>query len=90
MATWIRGDTEFDSLDKIDQQRLVLFEWRAISAWNNYFHLRRENLIDEQIWIEMLWVFETIGRRQAVRASWQIWKGAHSPEFQEFMERCLE
>ena len=30
--TWIKGDSDFDSLDEVDKQRMILFEWQAISA----------------------------------------------------------
>ncbi len=87
---WMKGESGFDSLDEVDKQRLILFEWRAISAWNNYFHMRQNNLIEDHLWKELVWIFENIGKRQAVRESWKVFKGAYDQPYQDFMSQYLE
>ena len=88
--TWLKGETDFDSLDEVDKRRMILFEWRAISAWNHYFHLHQNNLIEEHLWKELLWVFENIGRRQSVKESWKFFKSAYDEPYQNFMGQYLE
>ncbi len=55
-----------DTIDAVDKQRLVLFEWQAIAGWYNFFNLRQQNLLSDAQWHEVIWVLEHIGRRQAV------------------------
>ncbi len=83
---WMKGATEFDSLDETDRQRLVLFERRAILHWHNMFGLHVQNLVPDSDWHELQWVIRNIGRRQAVRESWNIFKDSFQKPFQEFIE----
>jgi len=88
--TWVKADSDFDSLDQVDKQRMILFEWRAISAWNNFYHLRQNNLVEDHLWKELTWIFENIGKRQSVRKSWKIFKDGYEQPFQDFMSQYLE
>ena len=87
---WIKGDSDFENLDPIDQQRIVMFEWQAIAGWHNFFNLRQQRLVSDEQWHEVIWIFENIGRRQAVRQAWQSFKGGYDKPFQEFMAQYLE
>lgn len=87
---WLKGEADFDTLDPVDRQRLVMFEWQAIAGWYNFFNLRRQNLLSDAQWHEVTWVFENIGRRQAVREAWNIFKGGYEKPFQDFMATYLE
>ena len=87
---WIKGDSDFDNLDPIDQQRIVMFEWQAIAGWHNFFNLRQQRLVSDEHWREVIWVFENIGRRQAVREAWRTFKGGYDKPFQDFMAQYLE
>ena len=87
---WIKGDSDFENLDPIDKQRIIMFEWQAIAGWHNFFNLRQQRLVTEEQWQEVLWIFENIGRRQAVREAWKIFKGGYSKPFQDFMVQYLE
>ena len=87
---WFAGESDFEDLDAIDQRRLIIFEWRALSAWHNYYRFYQEGYLAEQQWREMCWLFENLGRRQAVRASWKEFKGSFDPGFQRFMEQYLD
>ena len=87
---WIKGGSDFETLDSIDKQRLVMFEWQAIAGWHNFFNLRQKHLMSDEQWHEVVWVFENIGQRQAVRAAWTTFKGGYDKSFQEFMAQYLE
>ncbi len=83
---WIKGATELDSLDETDRQRLMFFERRAIMHWHNMFGLHAQNLVPDSDWQELKWVIQNIGRRQALRESWRIFKVAYQKPFQEFVD----
>jgi len=83
---WCKGDTEFDSLDDIDRQRLIFFERRAIVHWNNMFGSRTQNLLDDSTWLELRWVIQNFGKRRASRETWQIVKIAFEKPFQDFID----
>ena len=83
---WMKGATELDSLDETDRQRLMFFERRAIMHWHNMFGLHAQNLVPDSDWQELKWVIQNIGRRQAVRESWRIFKVAYQKPFQEFVD----
>ncbi len=83
---WVKGATELDSLDETDRQRLMFFERRAIMHWHNMFGLHAQNLVPDSDWQELKWVIQNIGRRQAVRESWRIFKVAYQKPFQEFVD----
>ncbi len=87
---WVKGDSEFESLDAVDQQRLIFFEWQALNAWNNSFRLRKKNLLSDQEWRNQLWIWRNIGQRQAVRESWKIFRDSYETSFQEFMSEYLD
>jgi hypothetical protein len=83
---WEKGETDFDSLDKVDQNRMLFFERKAISLWYHDFLLRERKLLHDADWHEHTWVIQNIGKRQSIRAAWQVFRGAYVPEFQEFMD----
>jgi hypothetical protein len=89
MELWLKGDTEFYDLDETDKQRMIFFEWRAISAWNHHYHMRMKGLVDDHLWSELLWIFENIGQRTTMKEAWKVWRGAYSEEFQSFMDQYL-
>ena len=86
---WIAGGENFDELDDTDQQRIVLFEWRAISAWNHYFNMRNQGLVPDHLWNELLYLFQTIGARQAMQEAWVQWRDAYDEDFRAFMDKYL-
>ena len=86
---WMKGESEFDCLDAVDQQRLIFFEWQAINAWNNSFSLRTQNLLSDEEWRNQLWIFRNIGKRQAIRESWEIFRESYGTPFREFMSEYL-
>jgi hypothetical protein len=38
---WVKAGTDFDDLDAVDNQRLIVWEFQAIAAWSNFFNLRQ-------------------------------------------------
>ncbi len=87
---WVKGDSEFDSLDAVDQQRLIFLEWQALNAWNNSFRLRKKNLLSDQEWRNQIWIWKNIGQRQAVRESWKIFRDSYETSFQDLMSEYLD
>ncbi len=87
---WLKGDADLVTLDPVDRQRLVMFEWQAIAGWYNFFNLRQQNLVSDSQWREVIWVFEHIGRRQAVREAWNIFNVGYYKPFRDFMAQYLE
>jgi hypothetical protein len=86
---WIRGESEFEDLDAADKVRLMFFERRAIVHWHNMFELHHEQLLPESDWRELQWLIQHLGRRQAIRVTWQYFRGAFEESFQAFMDNHL-
>ena len=87
---WFKAGSDFQSLDAVDQQRLIFWEWQAIAAWSNFFDLRQSGLISDAQWSQLLWQFDALGQRQSVRAAWNAIKRGYVPEFQHFMGQYLD
>ena len=83
---WMKGATEFEDLDEVDQQRLIFFERRAILHWHNMFGLRQQQLVPDSDWTEMQWIIQNIGRRQSIRESWKVFRDSFQKPFRDFME----
>ena len=89
---WVKGDGDagFESLDAVDQQRLIMFEHRAISGWSNLYQMRQRKLLPDAQWDELNGLMETLGRRRAIRESWQKFKHSFNEPFQTFAAQYLE
>ncbi len=83
---WCKGDTSFDSLDEVDQQRLIFFERRAIVLWHHIFSLRQQDLYSDDDWHWNEWVIQNIGRRQAIREAWNQFKDSYQEPFREYID----
>ena len=83
---WLKGESEFASLQPQDQQRLLFLERGAIMLWHHQFLLRRQGLMPDANWHETIWIIKTIGRRQVVREAWRIFGEGFELEFQEFID----
>ena len=86
---WVKGESEFDSLDEVDRQRMMLFEWRAFTGWNQLFQLRQDGLVPDSQWHELLWSVKNFGRRQSAAESWVVFKGAFGKPFQDFVSKHM-
>ena len=83
---WMKGETEFSSLEPADQTRLMFFERRAVVLWSHRFQLRQQDLLSDAQWHEQTWIIQNIGRRQAIREAWRTFREGYEPAFQEFMD----
>jgi len=86
---WLKGATRFDRLDEVDQARMVLFDQRALAAWNQLFLLRQDGLVPESQWQELLWSMKHFGSRQSARASWKVSKDSFGKPFQDFVSEHM-
>lgn len=84
---WHKGETQFADLDEVDQQRAIFFEYRAIVLWHHVFELRQQNLTSDADWRWNKWVIRNIGRRQAVREAWQLFRDSYERSFQDFIDQ---
>jgi hypothetical protein len=83
---WVKGANEFAELDSVDQQRMLFFERRAVMLWHHFFHLRTQGLVSDVNWNEQVWILRNIGRRQALRETWKIFRGNFDTRFVEFVD----
>jgi hypothetical protein len=86
---WVKAAKHFDSLDEVDKQRVMLFEWRAFTGWNQLFQLRQNGLVPESQWHELLWSIKSFGSRQSAEQAWSLFKGAFEQPFQDFVSRQM-
>ena len=82
---WLKGASDFDSLDAVDKHRVILFEQRAIAAWNQLVLLRQDGLVPDSQWQELIWSVKHFGARQSAQASWQVSKDSFGKAFQDFI-----
>ena len=83
---WAKGESEFASLDAIDQHRLMFFERRAIVLWHHLFQLRQQHLLPDADWHEHTWIIQNLGRRQAIRETWDVFREAYEKPFRDFLQ----
>ncbi len=82
---WVKGESDFDVLDEVDQQRLIFFERRAIVLWHHIFSLRQQGLYPDSDWHWNEWVIQNIGRRQAIREAWKIFEESFDQLFKDYV-----
>lgn len=87
---WLKGGENLAELDMVDKQRLFFFERRAITYWNHIYQLRMQDLMPDSGWQEQIWIMQNIGRRQAVREAWRLYRGGYQEPFQRFLEAQFE
>ena len=83
---WLKGDHQLDELSEADRQRLLFFERRAITLWHHNYQLRNQDLFPDANWHNQNWIIQNIGRRQAIRESWSVFKDSHETSFQEYVD----
>jgi hypothetical protein len=86
---WSKGASEFESLDDVDKQRVILFEQRAITGWNQMFLLRQDGLMPDSQWRELIWSVKFFGSRQSARAAWSVSKDSFGAPFQAFVAEYM-
>ena len=83
---WVTAASDFDSLDNVDKERMLVYERRAIALWHHVFVLRQQKLYADAEWHEAKWMIRNFGRRQANRAAWRTVKDAFEKPFQDFVD----
>ena len=73
---WEQGHDNLSNLDSTDQLRITLFEWRAISAWHHYYHMRKLGLVPDHLWVQLTGLFTRIGQREAMQQAWAGLEGS--------------
>jgi hypothetical protein len=86
---WQKGASDFSSLDEVDRQRAILFEQRAIAAWNQLFLLRQDGLVPDSQWQELVWSVKYFGARQSAKACWIVSKDSFGKPFQAFVSEYM-
>ena len=84
---WVRGESDFGAMDEVDRARMLVFERRALEAWQHNFYMHQEGLFPDYKWEQQKWLVRNFGRRQSVRAAWKAFGTGYGAEFQEFMEQ---
>jgi len=84
---WTKGQADWDSLDAVDQNRLMFFERRAIVLWHHLFQLRQRNLLPDADWHEHRWIIRNLGRRRPIREAWKVFEAAYEPSFRSFVNQ---
>ncbi len=87
---WLRGGADFQSLDPVDQQRMVFFEWRAIELWHHTFHQRGRGILSDDQWAKVEAIFQgPIGKRESIHEAWRTFRSTYDQAFQELMDPYL-
>ena len=84
---WAKGDLNFDELDAVDKQRLILFERRALVLWHHIYSLRQQGLYPDSDWHWNEWVIRNIGSRQAVREAWKVFEESFEQSFRDYINK---
>jgi len=85
-GVWMTGGSDFASLEEVDRIRLMFFERRAITHWHNMFQLRQRHLLPDADWHELKWIIQNIGRREAVREAWRMFRDGFEATFRDFLD----
>jgi len=86
---WYKGASDFFSLDEVNRQRVILFEQRAIAAWNQLFLLRLDGLVPDSQWHELIWSVKHFGSRQSAKECWSVSQGSFGKPFQDFISEHM-
>ena len=82
---WVAGESDWEGLDAVDQQRLMFFERRAIVLWHHLFQLREKKLLPDADWHEHTWIIRNLGRRRPIRETWKVFEEAYEVSFRDFV-----
>jgi hypothetical protein len=84
---WCKARDGLDALDEIDQVRVVMHSRSALKHWHNMFAMRRQHLVSDADWDELLWLIQHFGGIQNTRAAWAMFKDSFEKPFQDFIEQ---
>lgn len=86
---WVKGALEFNELDDVDQQRLMLFERRAFSLWHHLWQLRDRGLYSDSDWENMQLTISHFGQRASARSAWSSFRATYGERFQQFLDNAM-
>ena len=86
---WCKARSGLDTLDEIDQIRVVMHARSALKHWQNMFALRQQNLVTDGDWNELLWLIPHFGDYQSTRTAWTMFRESFDRPFQDFIDRQL-
>ncbi len=86
---WAAGTDRFDTLDEIDQQRHVLWEYAVFQFWWALYKARQRGQVDDEQWGVTMRTVSMFGRRQAIRAAWQRFGELFPADFRALLEPHL-
>ena len=87
---WVKGGTDFNNMDAVDQQRIIQFEVGAFTMIAEQFDLWQQKLLPEERWQFQSHYLKHIGQRQSIREAWKIAKDGFPKPFQDWMGQYVE
>ena len=87
---WLKGESEFHLLDEVNKRRLIFFERRAIVWWHHNYQLNERGLLSTSEWTAYLGIIAAVRDRQAVQASWQLFREGFDSPFRDFLDGQLK
>jgi hypothetical protein len=84
---WCRARGDLDTLDEVDQVRVIMHSRSAIKHWHNMFAMRQQHLVSDSDWNELLWLIQHFGGIQNTRGAWAMFKDSFEKPFQDFIEQ---
>lgn len=89
-AWWAAGTDSFETLDDIDQQRHVIFEYAVLQFWWALYKARQRGQVDDEQWGVTVRTIAMFGQRQAIRIAWQRFGQLFPEDFRELLGPHLE
>ena len=65
---WVKGRADLATLAEGERTRLIFFSRTAIVHWHNMFRLRKQNLLPDSDWHELIWLIKLVMLRQDPQA----------------------
>jgi hypothetical protein len=87
---WTKGTSEFDALDEVDKNRLLVFEETGINLWRTFFDLHRQGLLEEGAWEQQLSIIKVYTKRSSVRSAWKLFGKSFNEPFRRFMDSYMD
>jgi hypothetical protein len=87
---WTKGASEFDGLDEVDKNRLLVFEETGINLWRTFFDLHRQGLLEEGAWEQQLNIIKVYTTRSSVRAAWELFGRGFNEPFRRFIDGYMD
>lgn len=86
---WCSGETEFDSMDTVDQKRLFLWEYSAFENWLCVYRAKQQGLVSDQMWRHQIATMKAFATRDSVLAAWQNFSAIYDDDFRKLMDSFI-